>query len=332
MMLSIALTMLGATAGIAAVAVFLIRHVIGASDQLSLALAQSGSACLAELERCERGASPDAAAADNERVEALRELLEAARTGQSRYWLIRGDRGALIAVGLSALAMGCFLLLLAVDRADPAAHPEFAASTTVQKSDLARLADYVRSTPARPRSTAAMSTPGDLPDVETMIERLEARLQTAPDDAEGWRMLGWSYFNTGHASKAAAAYARAVALLPQSSELKSAYSEALAAAESDTNTDGPRQPIAEQMQSTQALPAEQQQAMIRGMVNGLADRLKKEPRDEEGWLRLLRSRTVLGEQQAARESLALALAAFADDASATGRISAMAKELGLVND
>jgi cytochrome c-type biogenesis protein CcmH len=48
-----------------------------------------------------------------------------------------------------------------------------------------------------------------LPDVNTMIERLAARLETTPGDIKGWRMLGWSYFNTGHYKQAAAAYAKA---------------------------------------------------------------------------------------------------------------------------
>jgi cytochrome c-type biogenesis protein CcmH len=187
------------------------------------------------------------------------------------------------------------------------------------------------SAPRRPEA-ANMSRPGGLADVETMIERLAARLQTVPEDAEGWRMLGWSYFNTGRAAKAAEAYARAVALQPQSPELTSAYGEALAAAEASTKSDSSPQLTTEQAQSIGALPADQQQAAIRGMVNGLADRLERSPRDEEGWLRLLRSRTVLGEEQAARESLAKALAAFPDDASARARIAAAAKELGLSNE
>ena len=96
--------------------------------------------------------------------------------------------------------------------------------------------------------------------------------------------------------------------------------------------DGSRQPTAEDIRSIQALPADQRQALIREMVNGLADRLQKRPRDEEGWLRLIRSRIVLGEEQAAREALARALAVFSDDASAGARIAAAARELGVTNN
>ncbi|MFY8105985.1 MAG: c-type cytochrome biogenesis protein CcmI [Elstera sp.] len=53
--------------------------------------------------------------------------------------------------------------------------------------------------------------------------------------------------------------------------------------------------------ASQAPPAEdpQTQAMIRGMVEGLAARLAQTPDDLAGWQRLARARTVLGETEAA---------------------------------
>jgi cytochrome c-type biogenesis protein CcmH len=50
------------------------------------------------------------------------------------------------------------------------------------------------------------------------------------------------------------------------------------------------------------MSAEDQQKMIRGMVEGLAARLAKEPNDPDGWARLGRSYTVLGEHEKAREA------------------------------
>ena len=65
-----------------------------------------------------------------------------------------------------------------------------------------------------------------LPDVDTMIERLAKRLEAAPNDAEGWRMLGWSYFETRKYPEAVEAYAKAVALAPRDAGFQSAYGEA----------------------------------------------------------------------------------------------------------
>ena len=84
---------------------------------------------------------------------------------------------------------------------------------------LRSLKDYARSIGTE--EPASMAAAGKLlPDVNTMIERLAARLETAPEDIKGWRMLGWSYFHTGRYEQAATAYARAVELDPNSAELK----------------------------------------------------------------------------------------------------------------
>ena len=53
--------------------------------------------------------------------------------------------------------------------------------------------------------------------------------------------------------------------------------------------------------------------MIRGMVESLAERLEENPDDSEGWLRLARSYTVLGEPEKATETLRRAVELMPDD-------------------
>lgn len=67
-------------------------------------------------------------------------------------------------------------------------------------------------------------------------------------------------------------------------------------------------PNREQMDAAQQMSEEERAAMVRGMVDRLAERLKQNPEDAEGWLRLARAREVLGEQEAAREALRKAVA------------------------
>jgi cytochrome c-type biogenesis protein CcmH len=62
--------------------------------------------------------------------------------------------------------------------------------------------------------------------VDAMITKLEDRLKQNPADAEGWRMLGWSYFNTQRYQQSMDAYARAVALDPAKLDYLSALAEA----------------------------------------------------------------------------------------------------------
>jgi cytochrome c-type biogenesis protein CcmH len=202
---------------------------------------------------------------------------------------------------------------------------------------LANLKDYTGSIGAG----QAVSTPAGgelLPDVNTMIERLAARLETSPGDIKGWRMLGWSYFHTGRYRQAASAYSRAVELDPNSAELKASYEEAKAKfSESDrSETTSPSQieagggngPSVDNAKS-HATAQGGQDAAIRSMVDGLADRLKSAPGDVEGWTRLMRSRVVLGERQVAATAFRKALEVFKDDSAATGKITAAAMELGL---
>lgn len=225
--------------------------------------------------------------------------------------------------------------------------PEPASSSRApEHSDpLARLTDYTRSIGTN--ATTSAPAPGKmLPDVTTMIEKLAARLETAPEDVKGWRMLGWSYFNTEHYEQAASAYARAVALDPNSTELKQAYEEAKAKASGNDRPkmatptpsvavtkssdgkhgDGPgRQEIA----TVDSMSPNERDAAIRSMVDGLADRLERSPRDVEGWTRLMRSRVVLGERRVAAAAFHKALDTFKDDAAASARINAAAIEFGL---
>lgn len=74
-----------------------------------------------------------------------------------------------------------------------------------------------------------------------------------------------------------------------------------------------RGPTREQMQAAQNMTAEDRQAMIRNMVDGLAERLKEKPDDVAGWLRLGRARTVLGDKNAARDAYAMAASLRPDD-------------------
>jgi len=205
---------------------------------------------------------------------------------------------------------------------------------------LTSLTDYARSIGTeQPPSKPA--TGELLPDVNAMIEQLAARLETTPQDIEGWRMLGWSYFQTAHYEQAATAFEKALALDPASAEIKLSYEEAKAkASESDNlektsslRTGGVDRSGdglgAEKAVTPEAMPAPERDAAIRSMVDGLAHRLESSPRDVDGWIRLMRSRVVLGEEDVAATALRKALEVFVDDQAASGQILAAATELGL---
>lgn len=83
------------------------------------------------------------------------------------------------------------------------------------------------------------------------------------------------------------------------------------------------------MQAGSALPPEERQRMIDGMVEGLASKLKANPRDADGWVRLLRSRMVLGQRDQAARDLATARKALAGDATGLSKVNAAATANGV---
>jgi len=65
------------------------------------------------------------------------------------------------------------------------------------------------------------------------------------------------------------------------------------------------------------------------MVSRLAERLGQDGRDLDGWLRLMRSYSVLGRIEDARQAAVSARKNFAGEAEALAQIEDMARELRL---
>lgn len=88
-------------------------------------------------------------------------------------------------------------------------------------------------------------------------------------------------------------------------------------------------PTAEQLRAAGGMTPSQQDAAGRAMVDRLAARLRASPRDERGWMMLMRSRMVLQDRNGAAEALRSALGSFQNDAATQGRLRQAARELGV---
>jgi cytochrome c-type biogenesis protein CcmH len=274
---------------------------------------------------------------------------------------------------------------------------------------------------AAPTNTPSAAQAGELDDVGTMISKLAERLKTDTTDGEGFRMLGWSYVNTGRPDEAVIAYSTAVKLLPGRADVHAGYGEAIVAVAKDavtpdaktqfdaaikidpkeprarfflalhkaqngkenealaewialsnespadlpwqsdlqqraaklaakigTNIDGkfkkaaaapaaptttgsfiPNGPDAVTLAAADKMPAAERQSMIDGMVEGLAAKLKANPDDIDGWVKLIRSRIVLKDNAKAKDDLNLARKAFASKPDKLAQLNSLAAELGL---
>jgi len=89
-------------------------------------------------------------------------------------------------------------------------------------------------------------------------------------------------------------------------------------------------PAAEAVSEAQSLTPNQRLTMIRSMVARLASRLEEDPDDVDGWLKLVRSYTVLGDAEAARMALRRAAGIAVDKPAAVrARITAAAQKFGI---
>lgn len=87
----------------------------------------------------------------------------------------------------------------------------------------------------------------------------------------------------------------------------------------------PGNPSEEDVAAAETMSQGDRQAMIRGMVDTLAARLKEDPNNLQGWLRLVRSYSVLGDKAKAEEALKSGLKQF----PASGELVALANEIGI---
>jgi len=95
------------------------------------------------------------------------------------------------------------------------------------------------------------------------------------------------------------------------------------------NVNAPGNPTAEDVAAANSLNSGDRQQMIRGMVDSLDAKLKEDPKNFEGWMRLIRSYVVLNDRDRAVDALKRGLTAFPADGGEGQQLLALAKELGL---
>ncbi len=139
--------------------------------------------------------------------------------------------------------------------------------------------------------------------------------------------LGLALEQDGRPKEAAAAWRSLLAQAPPGAPWAAFVREQLARVEPGVAP--PPGPSAEDVATASEMPADQRAAMIAGMVERLADRLKREGSDVEGWLRLMRAYMVLGDRDKARAAAGDARRALASEPDKVRQVEELAKGLGL---
>ncbi|CDX41688.1 Cytochrome c-type biogenesis protein CycH [Mesorhizobium sp. SOD10] len=159
----------------------------------------------------------------------------------------------------------------------------------------------------------------------------EAALKLDPANAKANFYLAVGLAQEGRKAEAVAAWQKMLGQLAPDSPWRSAVQQALGEAGGPAVADATPAagPDAQQVEAAQQMSPQDRQAMIETMVAGLDDKLKQNPRDEEGWMRLIRSYVVLGKAEKARDALGRAVAAFGADSEQAKKFTAFAASLGV---
>ena len=161
-------------------------------------------------------------------------------------------------------------------------------------------------------------------------------LEIDPKQAKARFYLGIAKYQDGDKEEALRRWNELLASAPADAPWRStvqAYVKRVGGAEAEVAAEQPgaRAPALDKdtIAGANEMSAEDRQQMIRGMVDRLASRLSEDGKDLNGWLRLIRARTVLGENDKAKQALSDARETFKDDSNAIGLLSEFAVKLGL---
>lgn len=138
--------------------------------------------------------------------------------------------------------------------------------------------------------------------------------------------LGLAAMQDGRRDAAIARWRALLADAPPDAAWRDTVQEALA-----TATGASAGPGSDDVATAEKLAPEQRNAMIRGMVESLAARLKADGSDPQGWLRLVRAYMVLGDDARAKDATAEARSALSADAARRAQLEDGLKDLGIKN-
>jgi cytochrome c-type biogenesis protein CcmH len=128
-----------------------------------------------------------------------------------------------------------------------------------------------------------------LRDANAMVASLAEKLKSRPNDAKGWRMLGWSYVQLGRTDEGVEALKHAVTLDAENGALRSQLGEALVQQANGNVTPGAMAAFDEALKRDAKDPrarfykglAQQQAGKDREALNTWVALLREGPRDAE---------------------------------------------------
>jgi len=157
----------------------------------------------------------------------------------------------------------------------------------------------------------------------------ERAIALDPEELKARFYIGLAAEQDGDRAKAAETWRAMTKNAPADAPWVPMVREALARVDPQSSSGPAPGPTADDVAAAGAMSEKDRGEMIRNMVARLADRLKENGNDVEGWQRLLRAYLVLGERDKAVSAADAAKRALANDADKLRRIEDTIKSLGL---
>lgn len=185
-----------------------------------------------------------------------------------------------------------------------------------------RLAGYAE-------SLMALSNGVVTQEAEAALRRLVA---LKPDDPRASFYLALAAEQAGNRPEALSGFRRIAGLSPSDAPWLPLVRQHIAGLERGAEpkpATAPGNPTADDIAEAQAMSAGDRQQMIADMIGSLEAKLKDDPNNFEGWMRLVRSHAVMGDKNKAAAALKQALTAFPPQGEEGRQLLALGAELGL---
>lgn len=177
----------------------------------------------------------------------------------------------------------------------------------------------------------AIASAGDGVISDAAQAAFERALRLEPDHPKARFYLASGLAQDGRLEEAMAGWQTMLARLPADSPWRGPTQQALAETAERLATVRPAAPgpTRQDMDAAASLSATERIAMIETMVAGLDEKLRQNPKDPEGWQRLVRSYMVLGRRPDALDALKRGMAALGADSPEAAALSQFSATLGL---
>lgn len=352
---------LGGAAGLlaAAAAGFILRRAAAAGEIAADPTAAVYRRQLAEIDELAAGGHLAEAERRGVHAEAARRLLDAAdAAGPAWSGAVGSGRGVLLAVlAAAALALGLYVTVGQPGRGDQPFARRLAAWRAADPAELSPsqvAAVLQRLTRERPDDAEAFRflalARGASDDLAGAVRALQSATKLAPARADLWELLGEAQVAAARGEltpEAEHAFGEAVRRDPHAFAARFHLSRARIAEGdraggvadwrallAEMPADDPRRASLQQAivqaegptapAKSENLPADQL-SMISGKVNGLAQRLARDPQDAEGWVKLVGTYALLGDAAKRDQALASARTRFAGQPQVLAQLAAAAR-------